>query len=217
MSYTLTWGADTLTWGADDLIWGGLVPPGYEALLDGNGLELTDENGEPIYVLSEYQLVLAITPLLAEPGGAVLVQILVTHEGEGYGGQVVTLYTSDPGVGDIPATVTTAADGRAVFSIIGIMIGTATIAASMVAGGAVHTSNTVAFAIAQIEEPEDYDATGYGSVVLVIESALANALTPKVQRLSHQEQERNFPGDTGLRRLSFYETAEIVFLPKVLQ
>lgn len=160
-----------------------------------------------------FTLTLAMAPLKIEPNRAATVTVEGLQRGAPLAGQVVSMTSSNPAVGLVPATVTTSTNGKAVFQIIGLALGSTIISASFL-GGISATPQTLT--VAEQAAPLDYNASGYGRVTLVIESPLANALTARVQRLSHQEQIRKYPDDTGLRRLSHYETAEIVFLPKAL-
>src|SRR5690606_6567512 len=105
----------------------------------------------------------------------------------------------------IPTSVTTVGNGTASFQIVGVSLGSATLSASMVIDGATYNSNQVTFSVITLDAPEDYNATGYGRVILSVENQLAAAMIPRVQRLSHQEQIRKHPTDTGLSRAATYE------------
>ena len=87
----------------------------------------------------------------------------------------------------------------------------------MTIDGTVYEADDIEVEVTEPDAAENYDATGYGRVVMTIESPIANAMTPRIERLSHAEQSRLYPGDTGLSRLAKYENATIVFVPKELQ
>jgi hypothetical protein len=183
--------------------------------LSGSSINLGDRvtTGTPTVV---YTLTLTISPVSLQPSQVATVTVRSFQDGAALAGQFVSLTSSDTAVGTVPTTVTTSTGGAASFQIVAETIGTTTISASMVVDGDTYAAIPIVLTVSDQAGPEDYDATGHGRVTLVIESALANAMVPRIQRLSHQEQTRKYPGDTGLSRLTMYETKEIVFVPKAL-
>ena len=182
--------------------------------LDGRDGPLEDDPGTPE---DEYTLVLTIVPLLFEPGAQTSVLILASKNGLTLPSQLVSIATDNAAVGVVPAEVTTSTDGGVQFGIIGLDEGSATISASMDVAGVIYNATPVEITVAEQSAPEDYDATGYGRVILSCESPLANALQAKVQRLSHAEQKRKYPGDDGLIWATHFESATITIVPKALQ
>lgn len=178
-----------------------------------DGRDTTLDTGEPGG--SSYTLTLTLAPLTVQIGQAATLTIRARKDGQPIPNQVVSLSGTNSAVGVVPSSVTT--NGDYLLQIIALSLGTSTISASMVVDGTTYNSNTVGFVVATVEPPENYDATGYGQVVLSVESPLANAMIPRVQRLSDQEQKRKHPTDTGLSRLSSYENLEVTFLPPFLQ
>lgn len=164
-----------------------------------------------------YSLTLSIAPVQFELGRSAVVTVRARRDGLPIADQVVSLSSDNGSVIAVPATVTTYTDGNSVFSIVGAALGSASIGASMTIGGTVYPATAIEVTIASPDAPEDYDATGFGRVSMTIESPIANAMAPNVVRLSHAEQQRLYPGDTGLSRLAKYENVTIVFVPKELQ
>jgi len=164
-----------------------------------------------------YSLTLTIAPAEFEIGKAAVVTVLARLNGIPIVDQVIDLASDNGSVIAVASTVTTYTDGNSVFSIVGATVGSATISASMTIDGEVYNAASIEVTITTPDAPENYDATGYGRVSMTIESPIANAMVPMVERLSHAEQSRLYPGDTGLSRLAKYENATIVFVPKELQ
>ena len=164
-----------------------------------------------------YSLTLTIAPAEFEIGKAAVVTVLARLNGIPIVDQVIDLASDNGSVIAVASTVTTYTDGNSVFSIVGATVGSATISASMTIDGEVYNAASIEVTITTPDAPENYDATGYGRVSMTIESPIANAIVPMVERLSHAEQSRLYPGDTGLSRLAKYENATIVFVPKELQ
>ena len=164
-----------------------------------------------------YSLTLTIAPAEFEIGKAAVVTVLARLNGIPIVDQVIDLASDNGSVIAVASTVTTYTDGNSVFSIVGATVGSATISASMMIDGEVYNAASIEVTITTPDAPENYDATGYGRVSMTIESPIANAMVPMVERLSHAEQSRLYPGDTGLSRLAKYENATIVFVPKELQ
>jgi len=164
-----------------------------------------------------YSLTLTIAPAEFEIGKAAVVTVLARLNGIPIVDQVIDLASDNGSVIAVASTVTTYTDGNSVFSIVGATVGSATISASMTIDGEVYNAASIEVTITTPDAPENYDATGYGRVSMTIESPIANAMVPRVERLSHAEQSRLYPGDTGLSRLAKYENATIVFVPKELQ
>lgn len=164
-----------------------------------------------------YSLTLTIAPAEFEIGKAAVVTVLARLNGIPIVDQVIDLASDNGSVIAVASTVTTYTDGNSVFSIVGATVGSATISASMTIDGEVYNAASIEVTITTPDAPENYDATGYGRVSITIESPIANAMVPRVERLSHAEQSRLYPGDTGLSRLAKYENATIVFVPKELQ
>ncbi len=180
--------------------------------LDGRYGPFTTDPQQDTYTLS-----VSLFPAQLEIGQATQVAIQARVNGLPVVGQTIQIETSDANVGLVPTEVYTGAEGLVVFQVIALALGAATITASMVVDGVTYPSNGAVFTVTTLDAPEDYDATGYGQVILSIESPLANALQARVQRLSNQEQIRKYPTDTGLHRLSSYENLEVTFLPPFLQ
>jgi len=164
-----------------------------------------------------YSLTLTIAPAEFEIGKAAVVTVLARLNGIPIVDQVIDLASDNGSVIAVASTVTTYTDGNSVFSIVGATVGSATISASMTIDGETYNATSIEVTITTPDAPENYDATGYGRVSMTIESPIANAMVPRVERLSHAEQSRLYPGDTGLSRLAKYENATIVFVPKELQ
>lgn len=164
-----------------------------------------------------YALTLAIAPVEFELGKSAVVTVRARQDGVPIVDQVIDLASDNGSVIAVASTVTTYTDGNSVFSIVGATVGSATISASMTIDGTVYNAASIEVTVTTPDAPENYDATGYGRVSITIESPIANAMVPRVERLSHAEQSRLYPGDTGLSRLAKYENATIVFVPKELQ
>ena len=164
-----------------------------------------------------YSLTLTIAPAQFELGKAAVVTVRARRDGLPIVGQPVDLASDNGSIIAVAASVTTYTDGNSVFSIVAANLGSATISASMTIDGEVYNAASIEVTITTPDAPENYDATGYGRVSMTIESPIANAMVPMVERLSHAEQSRLYPGDTGLSRLAKYENATIVFVPKELQ
>lgn len=164
-----------------------------------------------------YALTLAIAPVEFELGKSAVVTVRARQDGVPIVDQVIDLASDNGSVIAVASTVTTYTDGNSVFSIVGATVGSATISASMTIDGTVYNATSIEVTVTTPDAPENYDATGYGRVSMTIESPIANAMVPRVERLSHAEQSRLYPGDTGLSRLAKYENATIVFVPKELQ
>lgn len=176
-----------------------------------------DGRHETVAGTDTYALSITLAPAQIQVGAAALVTITARKNGQALAGQSVSVSSNAPSVTDVPSSVTTNESGVAVFEVIAFAIGAAQITASMVVDGNTVPSNAVFLAVVTVDAPEDYDATGYGQIVLSVEGPLAHAMQARVQRLSHQEQIRKFPTDTGLSRLSSYENTEVTFLPNFLQ
>lgn len=164
-----------------------------------------------------YSLTMTIAPAQFELGRSAVVTVRARQDGVPIPDQVVDLASDNGSIVAVASTVTTATDGNSVFSIVGAALGSATISASMTIAGTTYDAVDIEVTVTAPDAPENYDATGYGRVSMTIESPIANAMTPQVDRLSHAEQSRLYPGDTGLSRLAKYENATIVFVPKGLQ
>lgn len=180
---------------------------GRDGTLDGGGQQPGEDS---------YSLTLSIAPAQVQPGAAATVTVQARRNGQPVVGQSVSIFGSDSSVGPVPASVSTSTAGNAIFQIVGGDLGSTTISASMEIDGITYSSTPVVLSVSEQAAPDDFSATGLGQVTLVIESSLANAMAPRIQRLSHQEQTRKFPNDTGLKRLTMYETKELVFVPKAL-
>ncbi len=164
-----------------------------------------------------YSLTITRAPASLEIGQAVTVTVSARFNGAPISGQVVAIASTNEVIGAVPDDVTTGGNGDFIFQIVAVSLGTAILSASMVIGGTTYNSNQVTFSVITQEAPENYDATGYGRVVLSVENPLAQAMIPRVQRLSNQEQIRKYPTDTGLHRVASYENLEVTFLPPFLQ
>lgn len=164
----------------------------------------------------EYSLTLVIAPVLINPGQGASVTVRARKNGLPIA-QLVTFSSDAPSVAPVPDDVTTGANGNASFAIVGGIAGDAFIGASMVVDGNTITATAVELVVTDFDVPVDLDATGQGIIELTLEPRLVESLYPKVERLSHQNQLKNYPGDMGLKWLTFYETADIVWMPKELQ
>lgn len=177
----------------------------------------SDSSGGPGEGEDSYELRLQIAPLQVQPYAQATVTIRASKNGQPLAGQEVTLDSDAPSVADVPASVTTNESGIYVFAIIGGAIGDAIISASMVVDGQTINATPLELVVADYDPPVDLNATGAGIVELVLEPRLVYALFPQPERLSHQQQQKDFPGDMGLQLLHFFETAPITWMPRHLQ
>lgn len=168
--------------------------------------------GEDVYTLT-----LLIAPLAIKPGQGSAVTLQARKNGQPIDAQLISITSDAPSVAPVPTDVTTSSAGNASFAIVGGSVGDAVIGASMVIGSVTITATSLEIVVSDFDAPVDLDATGQGIIELTLEPRLVESLYPKVERLSHQTQIRNFPGDNGLKWLTFYENAEIVWMPKELQ
>jgi hypothetical protein len=183
--------------------------------LDGRSDEL-DEGSEP--VPDAYVLTLTVTPGILEVGQGATVIVTFTKNGLPVDARTIDIENDSPTVVGVPTEWDTNTAGQAVFSLTALSVGTALISASTFGDeGEIVESNSLEFPVVLYEPNENYAATGYGKVIVKIENPLANAVFPRVQRLSNAEQRRKYPGDTGLARMALYEGEyEIVFMPRFL-
>lgn len=170
-------------------------------------------------VADNYTLNIAVIPAQIEPGTAAQLNITIRRDNQEPGNtSIVYLNSSDETVIPVGTSLITGTNGIALISLIGGVVGQATISAYFEINSRTIPSNAVVVTVAQIEGPEDYNATGDGQLELTIESSLVKALKPRVQWLSHAEQKQKYQDDTGLRMLLWYENSgEIIFIPKSMQ
>lgn len=176
--------------------------------------ETIDGTGPPA---DEYTLTLQIAPRQVHPGEGLTATVTAKKNGVAIDGQVVAIGSDAPSVGPVPTTVTTSAGGSASFTIVGTSVGDSIISANMFVDGRTISALSIEIIVVDFDVPIDPDLTGQGIIEFTLEPRLVESLFPKVERLSHQQQIRNYPGDNGLKWLTSHETMDIVWMPKELQ
>jgi hypothetical protein len=183
--------------------------------LDGVTQSIGEPPGPPI---PDYEVVLTLGPLQREPGQASTLHVEVRLNDLRATGQFTIVLTStDQQVAPLPSSILTDSQGVAVMEVLAVGVGSTTISATVTINSVVYTSNQATLIVITQQTRENYDATGYGVIRASLESTLSRGLFPNPQRLSHEEQDRKYPGDTGLRRAAYFANAELVFMPAFLQ
>lgn len=192
-----------------------IIAPSGGFNIDGVTQSLGDSTGPPI---PDHEVLLTLSPAQLEPGQGANLRVEVRLNDEPAPGQfTVTLSSSDQQVAPVPTTVITDQQGVVLMEVIALNVGATTISATTTINNLVYGSNQVTLIVAVIDTAENYDATGYGVIRASLESSLSRGIFPNPQRLSHEEQDRKHPGDTGLSRIAFFANAELVFMPGFLQ
>jgi hypothetical protein len=183
--------------------------------LDGVTQSMGEPPGPP---LPEYSLRLSLTPTQREPGQAsgLRIEVLLNNE-RALDNFLIQLVSSNQTVAPLPTSVMTDASGMVLMEVIAMGVGATTITATMTVGDGTYASNPVSMIVINEEARENYDMTGYGTVVISLESSLSRGIYPRPQRLSNEEQRNKYPDDTGLTRVAYYANMDFVFLPTFLQ
>ena len=161
-----------------------------------------------------YQLVMTLSPGTIEVDGQTIVRFRATLNGvpiEGFTN--IHVENTNPTVAVAP-DVFALLNGVGQFAMIGLAEGTTSVSASMVISGITYASNSATITVDDRDLTENYAATGYGKIVADIEPAIAAALVPRVERLSHEEQQIKYPGDDGLKWATHFSTATVTFVPR---
>lgn len=166
--------------------------------------------------VSTYTLSMLMNPQQVQVSQATTVTLKAQYNGLPLTDQTISVTSTNQAIGLVPSSIVTNSAGEALFSIIGLNVGTATISASMLVPGATVSANSVVLTVTDFEAPENYAATGLGRVTFSVESAMVTALYPKLQRLSDSDQQRRSPGDDGLKWAYYFAGATITFIPKEL-
>lgn len=165
----------------------------------------------------EYELQITVAPSRFQVGDSALVTFTATRNGAPYGNVPVAVLIDNPLVGDVPADILLASDGRATFTFVGEAEGDAGLRGRLDVDDLEVFSPTAPIEVFAITPPINYNMQGWGRVVMTCENPFANALTPRLERMSHEEQLRTYGNDRGLEYATAFENETVVFLPKVLQ
>lgn len=183
----------------------------------GPSIRISDRAAETEEVSGSYTLVIEVAPSRLNITGLGALVARARLNGAPVVGVEVALSSSDPAVVPLPASILTSTDGNALTNFTALALGSATLSASIspiVDGEPILVeADDVVVVVADGQADDNYDATGYGSIRITLESPLANALYPQVVRLSDADQQRLFPGDTGLKRVARYESLQVTFMP----
>jgi hypothetical protein len=163
---------------------------------------------------ANYSLTLTLTPELIELNREVGVRLKALRNGLPLANQQIFITSSDQLIGLVPDTIFTDENGEAAFGILSLAVGSAELSATMTVSGVTYESNVVTLTVFEFQAPENYDATGYGKITFSVEPMIADAVMPRVQRLSDAEQTRKYPGDTGLFHAHWFANATVTFIPK---
>lgn len=166
---------------------------------------------------SPFKLVASVEPARIRVGEQAIVMFVATQNDVPLHDVTVNITNSNPSVGVTPGFAVTQS-GSASFAFIALDEGTTNISGTMTVGsGVVYGSNVVTINTNEIEQSENYSATGYGRIVFNIEPFLAQGLYPRIERLSHEDQYTRFLNDSGLQWASYFANAEVEFIPAFLQ
>lgn len=181
----------------------------------GVNLSTRDPDANDVNDPNNFKLAITIWPGRVEVGDYANLKVSLTKTGgQGLADVRVNLISSDQNLAALPASVFTTSDGTSVISVVTKITGSANIYATANIGGTVKTSNIIQLSAYAYDPPENYGATGYGRIQFTIEPVFANALYPKIQRLSDAEQLRKYPYDQGLRFAMFFADVPVTFIPK---
>jgi len=181
----------------------------------GSEINIEPRNEGAVTVLP-YRIVLTANPPRFPVGGVTEMLFYVTLNDVPFANDLtIVVRNTNPLLGNTPVSIVAqGGTGIARFSIIGLTEGVTTISGEATISGLSYTSNPVTIGTNEAEINENYGATGYGQVTFSLEPNIAVSLTPRIERLSHEEQKAKYPGDDSLKWASYFGAVDVVFIHK---